>query len=126
MTVQTTTGSRIREARTQLGLSIAQLAGRIVVQRKTLESWEKDRLEPRGEDLMRLAGVLQVSMIWLLTGDRPRRSDHDEATPGSDALARKLKRALAMQHDLAVLLSEVSAEVTELRKDLEEDRDLVA
>jgi len=124
--IQATTGSRIKEARNQLGLSPSQLAGRIVVQRKTLESWEDNRIEPRGEELMRLAGVLQVSMIWLLTGDTPQGSDHKPVSPESDRIAQKLKRALALQKDLAVLLDEVSADVTGLQRESEEDEELVA
>ena len=50
---------------------------------------------------MRLAGVLQVSMIWLLTGDTPRSSDRDESTPGSDALARKLQPIRPHELDLS-------------------------
>jgi len=96
------------------------------VQRKTLESWEDNRIEPRGEELMRLAGVLQVSMIWLLTGDTPQGSDHKPVAPESDRIAQKLKRALALQKDLAVLLDEVSADVTGLQRESEEDEELVA
>jgi len=43
VTIQTTTGSRIEQARNQLGLSLPQLARRIAVKSKTLENWENDR-----------------------------------------------------------------------------------
>ena len=68
---QTTTGSRIELARTQLGLSLAQAAQRVGVKRKTLENWENDRSEPRADKLVKLAGVLQVPLVWLFTGDHP-------------------------------------------------------
>lgn len=126
MSVQTTTGSRIGLARNQLGLSLPQLARRIGVQRKTLENWENDRSEPRVDKLVKLAGILQVPLIWLLTGDAPQGSDHNPIAPETAKIAQKLDRAIAMQQDLAALLIEVSADVTRLQRELDEDQELAA
>jgi transcriptional regulator with XRE-family HTH domain len=124
--VQTTTGSRIETARSQLGFSLPQLARRIGVQRKTLENWENDRSDPRVDKLMKLAGVLQVPLIWLLTGDTPQGSDHNPVVPETAKIAQKLDRALAMQQDLAAFLIEVSADVTRLQRVLDKDQELAA
>jgi len=35
---------------------------------KTLRAWENDISEPRANRLSMLAGVLNVSIVWLLTG----------------------------------------------------------
>jgi len=109
------------------------LAGQIAVQRKTLENWESDQSEPRGDKLMKLAGVLQVPMVWLLTGDTPQGAERDAAAPKAAKVAQKLERALAMQQrahamqqDLATLLAEVSADVMRLQRELDEDRELAA
>lgn len=126
MQTQTTTGSRIEQARNQLGLSLAQLASRISVESKTLANWEKNRIEPRGEELMKLAGVLQVPMVWLLTGETPKGSFRNPETRGCDEPAQKLERALAKQQTLTDLLNEVSVEIAELRRESKEKRDLVA
>lgn len=126
MQTQTTTGSRIEQARNQLGLSLVQLASRISVESKTLANWEKNRIEPRGEKLMKLAGVLQVPMVWLLTGDTPKGSLRNPDAPGFDEAAQKLERALAKKQTLANLLNEVSVEIAELRRESKEKRDLVA
>lgn len=133
MPIQSTTGSRIKLTRNQLLLSLPQLAGQIAVQRKTLENWENDRSEPRGDKLMKLAGVLQVPMVWLLTGDTPQGSDRKPSAPTAAKVAQKLEkalavqqRALAVQQDLATLLAEVSADVMRLRRELDEDRELAA
>jgi transcriptional regulator with XRE-family HTH domain len=130
---QSTTGSRIRLTRNHLLLSLPELAGQIAVQRKTLENWESDRSEPRGDKLMKLAGVLQVPMVWLLTGDTPQGSDRKLGAPKVAKVAQKLERALAMQQrafamqqDLATLLAEVSADVMRLQRELDEDRELAA
>lgn len=126
MPVQTTTGSRIELARNQLGLTIPQLARRIGVMRKTLENWENDRSDPRVDKLVKLSGVLQMPLIWLLTGDTPQGTDHNEVIPETAKIAQKLDRALAMQQELAALLIDVSADVTRLQRDLDKEPELAA
>ncbi len=126
MSVTATPGSRIKRTRTQLGLSRQQLADRVGVTRKSLDNWENDMSEPRGVKVMKLAGVLQVPMIWLLTGDNPPAQDHNPATLETARIVQKLNRAVAMQRDLAALLIEVSADVTRLQRELDEERKLAA
>ena len=126
MSIHTTTGSRIELARNQLGLSLPQLAHRVVVKPKTLENWEKDRSQPRADKLLKLAGVLQVPLIWLLTGDTPQGSDQNPVVPETAKIAQKLERAVAMQQDLAAILIEISADVARLQRELDEDQELAA
>ena len=126
MTIQTTTGSRIEQARNQLGLSLPQLARRIAVKSKTLENWENDRSEPRADKLMKLAGLLQVPLIWLLTGNTPQGSDRTPAALETVGIAQKLERAVAMQQELAALLIGVSADVARLQREISEDQELAA
>ncbi|MEM7268625.1 MAG: helix-turn-helix transcriptional regulator [Pseudomonadota bacterium] len=64
-----TFGDRIVSAREALGLSQAQLARRLGVQENTLSDWESDRAEPRANKLQMLAGVLNVSLVWLMSGE---------------------------------------------------------
>ena len=59
---------RMVEAREASGLSAAQLARRIGVKSATLHAWEAGRSGPRPNVLLRLAGMLNVSPTWLLTG----------------------------------------------------------
>ena len=63
-----TFGDRLAGAREAAGLSQAALAGKLGVKRTTVEAWEHDLKEPRANRLSMLAGVLGVSMSWLLTG----------------------------------------------------------
>lgn len=63
-----TFGDRVAAAREALGLTQAQLANRLGVRANTLQNWEGDRSEPRANKLQMLAGVLNVSIVWLLTG----------------------------------------------------------
>lgn len=126
MTIQTTTGSRIEQARNQLGLSLPQLARRIAVKSKTLENWENDRSEPRADKLMKLAGLLQVPLIWLLTGNTPQGSERMPVALETVGIAQKLERAVAMQQELAALLIGVSADVARLQREISEDQELAA
>lgn len=63
-----TLGGRLSRAREASGISTAQLARRIGVKTVTLQSWECDRSEPRANRLTILAGILNVSLSWLLYG----------------------------------------------------------
>lgn len=63
-----TLGGRIVYAREQLDLTTAQLARRVGVKTETMQGWESDRAEPRSNRLLTLAGMLNVSPTWLLTG----------------------------------------------------------
>lgn len=63
-----TLGGRIVNARDSQNLSTAQLARRIGVKTETVHGWETDRSEPRSNRLLTLAGILNVSPTWLLTG----------------------------------------------------------
>ncbi len=63
-----TLGGRLVSAREAAGLSTAQLARRIGVTTDSLRAWEGDRDEPRANKLVTIAGVLNVSAGWLLSG----------------------------------------------------------
>ncbi|MGI1663069.1 helix-turn-helix domain-containing protein [Palleronia sp. KMU-117] len=64
-----TFGDRLAGAREAAGLSQADLAQRLGVTLESLRSWEDDRSEPRSNRLQMLAGLLNVSIAWLLTGE---------------------------------------------------------
>ena len=63
-----TFGDRLAAARDAAGFSQGDLAGRLGVMTKTLRAWEDDRSEPRANKLQMLAGILNVSMSWLISG----------------------------------------------------------
>ena len=64
-----TFGDRLVAARDAAQLSQQQLSKHLGVRLKTLKSWENDSSEPRSNKLSMIAGVLNVSLIWLLTGE---------------------------------------------------------
>ncbi len=63
-----TMGGRISAAREAAALTVAQAARRLGVKTATLNNWENDRSEPRANRLTMLAGLLNVSPMWLITG----------------------------------------------------------
>ena len=62
-------GDRIREARTKLGLTQAQLARQVGVSAQTVWVWEAGRAKPTHDHLEELAFHCQVSTAWLLGRD---------------------------------------------------------
>jgi transcriptional regulator with XRE-family HTH domain len=92
-----TFGDRLAAARDRSGLSAAQLAARIGVRAATLENWEADRSEPRANRAQMLAGLLNVSIVWLLTGegeggvDPAHDPDSGRAEHDAIAMARELR-----------------------------------
>lgn len=63
-----TLGGRLVRAREAQDLTTSQFARRLGVKTETLHAWETDRAEPRSNRLLTLAGMLNVSPTWLLTG----------------------------------------------------------
>ena len=64
----TTLGGRISMARETSGLSVGQVVKRLGVKATTYEAWEADRSEPRANKLVALAGILNISPPYLLSG----------------------------------------------------------
>lgn len=64
-----TFGDRVAGAREATGMTQAQLARRLGVKKVTLVGWENDMSEPRANRLSMMAGILNVSIMWLLTGE---------------------------------------------------------
>jgi transcriptional regulator with XRE-family HTH domain len=63
-----TFGDRVAAAREVVGLDEAELARRLGVRVETVRRWEGDLDEPRANRLQMLAGLLGVSLTWLMTG----------------------------------------------------------
>lgn len=64
-----TFGDRLAAARESAGMDQSQMAKRLGVKLSTLKSWEDDMAEPRANRLSMMAGLLNVSMMWLINGE---------------------------------------------------------
>jgi transcriptional regulator with XRE-family HTH domain len=95
-----TFGDRVAGARDATGMTQAQLARRLGVKKVTLVGWEDDLSEPRANRLSMMAGILNVSIMWLLTGEGDGASgpadDAVTAPEFSDILAelREIRAAM--------------------------------
>lgn len=95
-----TFGDRLALAREGADLSQSQFAHRLGIKIRTLRNWEEDRAEPRANRLQMLAGMLNVSMVWLITGGGPAPGARKEAYSGTRADRACLEeiRALRGEH----------------------------
>lgn len=115
----TTFGDRLAGARELANMTQAQLAKRLGVKKKTLEEWENDVRGPRAMRLSMLAGLLNVSLLWLLTGEGDGPGEPGDATSyvrGGDQLLDEI-RAISAQMTLnAERLARVEGELQALLK----------
>ena len=102
-----TFGDRVAAAREALGLTQAELARRLGVKAQTIASWEADRAEPRANRLQMLAGMLNVPMVWLMTGQGDGVAPPDEKATdlGVEALLAELRETRIAQMRLAERLA---------------------
>lgn len=64
-----TFGDRLAAAREIAGLDRSGFAKRLGVKKRTVADWEDDLSEPRSNRLQMMAGLLNVSVGWLLSGE---------------------------------------------------------
>ena len=74
-------GRRLTEARDAAGLSQRELADHLGVKESTITKWESGERSPRGQRVSKLAGILGVSLSWILVGRgvEPSAGNHDIA-----------------------------------------------
>ena len=62
-------GQRIKDCRTEKGMTQEELADRIYVSRQTISSWENDKSYPDVHSLLMMGGLFGVSLDTLIKGD---------------------------------------------------------
>ena len=105
----TTLGGRISMAREATGLSVADVVKRLGVRANTYEAWEADRSEPRANKLVALAGILNVSPPYLLSGlgKQPPQPTH---------LNRQITQLQAQVEQLEQSLKTATASLRQIKK----------
>ena len=111
-----TPGGRLSRLRDSKGLTIAQVARRLGVKAKAVQDWESDRSEPAVEHLNLLAGMLDVSIVWLLhgVGDAPA---HDIGPDPLLAIAGQLEKLKRMHADSGRIIERLTRELARLAEE---------
>jgi len=113
-TVDTDTlGGRLSRTRDAKGISLAVLARRAGVKKQALVDWENDRAEPSVERLSLIAGMLDVSIMWLMhgVGDAPA----DEIGPDPLAsLTVQIERLRRIHEDTGRIIDRLGREIQRL------------
>lgn len=109
-----TFGDRLAAAREAAELAQKDLAKRIGVKAKTIAAWENDISEPRANRLQMLAGLLNVSLMWLLTGE-----GEGVEPPGTEpALSHDARSILLEMRELRGDIDDATARLARLEKHL--------
>ena len=82
-------GKRIQELRKQIGLTQAQLATKIEVSHTQLTRYESKNIQPPADVLQRLAEVFDVSIDYLVNGNK---SDKVEQTLKDAEMIKQFKQ----------------------------------
>jgi transcriptional regulator with XRE-family HTH domain len=109
-----TFGDRVAAARERAAMTQAQLARRLGVKLSTLRGWEDDLSEPRANKLSMMAGILNVSIMWLLTGE----GDGLEGPDDVSEVPPEMGRLLASMRELRGDLKSASDRLARLEKQL--------
>lgn len=116
---KSTLGGRIDTARTAQGLTSAQLASRLGVLTKTIRNWQSDNSEPRTNKLVTLAGVLNVSVMWLMTGIESNAEINMDDPYETASLSSKMDRLLSLHQQASVMILEIQGEVNHLQNQID-------
>ena len=111
-----TFGDRMAGAREAAGLSQAALARRLGIRKSTVAGWEDDLSEPRANRLVMLAGILNVSVMWLMTGEGEGMSGPTDETSASPDCRAILTELAAVRVEMRANVERVARLEKRLRK----------
>lgn len=105
-----TIGGRIGRAREAAGLSVKQVAWRLGVKVATIKAWESDRSQPGSHRLTNLAGLLHVSLSWIVhgVGIGPAEDLDDET---NQEMSQQLDRLRLLHLETGQLIEKLKGEV---------------
>jgi len=104
-------GPRIAVARKHAGFTVSELARQLGVSTETLKRWESGQQTPRANRMLMLAGLLNVTLAWLLEG-------RESAFMGTDG-GVTLENVSAQVESAKLKLAEVADVLDELSRRLE-------
>lgn len=117
-----TFGDRLAGAREAAGMTQAQLARRLGVKKATIAAWENDLSEPRANRLSMMAGMINVSIMWLLTGEGEGMEAPVEEGGASLELAGAVAELRAIRGEMRASAERAARLEKKLRLMLEQDK----
>ena len=111
-----TFGDRVAAAREQAGLSQEALAKHLGVRLNTLKDWEEDLSEPRANRLSMLAGLLNVSMMWLINGEGEGIDAPIDAAQEATEMSELLVEMRALRSDMLKKAEQVGRLEKQMRR----------
>jgi len=96
-----TFGDRVAGAREAASMTPEELAKRLGIKLRTLRDWEDDLSEPRANKLSMMAGLLGVSLTWLLDGQGDGIDGPDEVETLDPDINELLKEMRQIKGQLA-------------------------
>ncbi len=119
-----TFGDRVAAAREKSDMSQAVLAKRLGVRVSTMRDWEDDLSEPRANRLSHLAGLLNVSMMWLINGEGEGIASPDETPSISVDMRETLNEMRVLRGEMLKNAQNVGRLEKRLRRLLTENQDV--
>lgn len=104
-----TFGDRLSAARENAGIKQSQLAKVLGVKTNTIKAWEHDLSEPRANRIQMIAGVLNVSIRWLLTGDGSGVDAPNTTAHPSPTIKEISADATRVRQELLKLVTEIES-----------------
>ena len=102
-----TFGDRVAAAREATGMTQKELAKRLGVRLATMRSWEDDLSEPRANRLSMMAGLLNVSMMWLINGEGEGLAGPVDTSPITDETRNILTELRDLRADMLMRAEQV-------------------
>lgn len=102
-----TIGGRISRARDAANLSVRDVAWRLGVKMATVQAWERDRSEPAAHRLTNLAGLLNVSLSWILYGVGSAPND---SVPTPEVASLQLDRLRALHAETGQIIERLQSD----------------
>ncbi len=118
-----TFGDRLAAAREMSDMTQAELARRLGVRVATLRSWEDDLSEPRANRLSMMAGLLNVSMMWLINGQGEGLDAPLEEAALPSSASEVLNELRELRTDLLARVEQMGRLEKKLRMALKEEAD---
>ena len=115
-----TFGDRLSAAIEKSGMTQKLVSKRLGIKVATLKSWEQDISEPRANRLSMLAGLLGVSIMWLLHGEGNGVEHSDNETQVTPEINDLLFEVRALQTGLLSSADKLAKLEKQLRSKLKD------